>query len=185
MPHYRRLRTPGGTYFFTVVTHERRKMLCRDSPLQALRKGVNEVRTRHPFRVDAWVVLPDHLHCIWSLPENDDDYSKRWGMIKAGFTKRVQQAGWTSAAASADAPSRIRHREALVWQRRFWEHQIRDQEDFNRHCDYIHYNPVKHGLVHDPKKWEYSTLHRFIQQGLREEGWGDAIPDRVLAMELE
>jgi len=106
-------------------------------------------------------------------------------MIKAGFTKRVYKAGWKLSKENAETASRVKHREAFLWQWRFWEHQIRGQEDFNRHCDYIHYNPVKHGLVDDPKKWEYSTLHRFIRHGLYEQEWGDAIPDVVLAMEIE
>ena len=171
MPKYRRLRTPGGTYFFTVVTHERKRILCKNVARQALRAAIEEVRTRYPFRVEAWVLLPDHLHCVWSLPEGDHDYSKRWGMIKAGFTKRVHKAGWTAAAEGFEADSRVKHRDAFVWQRRFWEHQIRGQEDFNRHCDYIHYNPVKHGLVDDPRKWEYSTVHAFIWNVLYEEDW--------------
>jgi len=185
MPNCRRLKTPGGTYFFAVVTHKRKRILCEVFARQALRAAIEEAGTRYPFRVEAWVLLPDHLHCIRSLPEGDADYSRRWGMIKAGFTKREQKAGLIVAAEDPEAASRIRHGDAFVWQRRFWEHQIRGQDDFNRHCDYIHYNPVKHGLVDDPKEWEYSTVHKFIRNGFYEENWGDSIPSVVLAMEVE
>jgi putative transposase len=185
MPNYRRLRTPGATYFFTVVTYARRRILCESFARQALRAAINEVRDQHPFRVEAWVLLPDHLHCVWRLPVGDDDYSKRWGLIKAGFTKTVRQTGWVFGSGPGFPASRARNREASTWQRRFWEHQIRDEEDFRRHCDYIHYNPVKHGLVDDPKKWQCSTIHQFIQKGLYEDNWGDSVESTIAVMELE
>ncbi len=189
MSNYRRFKTSGGTYFFTVATYNRQEILCKPQSRNALRDAIEAVRALLPFHIDAWVLLPDYLHCIWTLPEGDADFSKRWGTIKTSFTKKV---GWALPTNKIAMPtnkkysiSRIRHRDANIWQRRFWEHQIRDQEDFNRHCDYIHYNPVKHGLVGDPKKWEYSTIHRFIQKGLYSKHWGDSITDDIISMGLE
>jgi len=125
-----------------------------------------------PFEIDAWVLMPDHLHCIWTLPAGDSDYSKRWGLIKAAYTKRVGKA--LTDKAQAENASRLKHREQLVWQRRFWEHRIRDEKDFEAHCDYIHYNPVKHGQVRAPKDWAYSTFRRYVEQGIYSEDWGSA-----------
>ena len=168
MPDYCRARLSGGTYFFTVVTYQRRPFLtdpvCRD----ALRAAIRKTRQNYPFTVDAWVLLPDHLHCIWTLPPDDHDFSKRWGLIKATFTKRVR-------AHTEDpnvSPSRRRRREATVWQRRFWEHQIRDERDLRRHMDYIHFNPVRHGLVDSVRAWPFSTFHRFVKQGIYSADWG-------------
>lgn len=119
------------------------------------------------------MLLPDHLHCVWELPEGQLDYSVRWALIKKGFTKRIK--------GHIETPlpnlSRIKHRESAVWQRRFWEHQIRDEADFRRHCDYIHYNPVKHGLADSPKAWKYSTFYRYVKEGLYPEDWGGAGAD--------
>jgi len=144
MPNYRRSTTTGATYFFTVVTHRRQPILVQPESRKILRQVIEEVKQQHPFTIDAWVLLPDHLHCMWTLPEGDADYSKRWGMIKARYTKQ------TKPIFSCDMQlnnSKQRHRESAIWQRRFWEHQIRDETDFQRHADYIHYNPVKHGLT--------------------------------------
>jgi putative transposase len=185
MPNYRRLKTPGATYFFTVVTFKRQMILCDSLSLKLLRNAIEEVKQLLPFRINAWVLLPDHMHCLWTLPEGDCDYSKRWGKIKSTFTKKMKAVGWAPSTKLKASPSRIKHREFVIWQRRFWEHQIRSQQDFNRHCDYIHYNPVKHGLVEDPKKWEYSTVHRFIKKGLYSEKWCDSEEDEVREMNLE
>lgn len=168
MPNYRRSREGTG-YFFTVVTDRRRPILCRDECRRALRRVIGETGERLPFLIDAWVLLPDHLHCIWTLPEGDADYSKRWGLIKAGVTRLVSTLTSDGEPASE---SRRRHREGAVWQRRFWEHTIRDERDFAAHCDYVHYNPVKHGLVAAPKDWPWSTFHRFVAQGLYPKEWG-------------
>jgi len=185
MPNYRRLKSAGATYFFTVVTYER-QMIFRDSlSLKLLRNAIEEVKQLLPFRINAWVLLPDHLHCLWTLPEGDCGYSKRWGKIKSTFTKKMKAVGWAQPTNVKTSPSRIKHREFVLWQRRFWEHQIRNQQDFNRHCDYIHYNPVKHGLVEDPKQWEYSTVHRFIKIGIYSENWCDSIEGKVREMDLE
>lgn len=167
MPSYVRVRE-GNTYFFTVVTHKRQPILCDDVCTSALRKSIEKVRRAHPFDIKAWVLLPDHLHCIWELPADDKDYSKRWGMIKKDFTERVKDR----LEFEEPSASRIKHREHAMWQRRFWEHSIRDEEDFKNHCDYIHYNPVKHGLVKNVKDWEYSTFHRYVKNGYYEESWG-------------
>ena len=169
MPRYKRT-YEGSTYFFTVVTHERRPFLCAPPSRRLLREAVDEVRTSHPFVVDAWVLLPDHLHCIWTMPDGDAGYSTRWGLIKAGFSKRMNKAaGHAPPAVNA---SRDRHRESAYWQRRFWEHMIRGQADYNAHMDYVHFNPVKHGLVSAPKDWAYSSFHRLAEQGVYDIEWG-------------
>jgi putative transposase len=155
MPNYRRARE-GSTYFFTVVTFARRPFLCSEESRAALRMAVAETRTSHPFVVEAWVLLPDHLHCIWRLPEGDMDYSVRWGLIKRGFTRRIRDA----MELPGRNASREKHREAAAWQRRFWEHMVRDEGDCEAHSDYLHYNPVKHGLVAAPKDWPFSTFHK-------------------------
>ena len=169
MSNYRRTRAEGGTYFFTVVTYRRRPLLTLPESRIALRSAIEEMRSQHPFTIEAWVLLPDHLHCIWRLPAGDNDYSKRWGLIKAGFTKKTkhlfQRDEWMN-------DSKTRHREATIWQRRFWEHQIRDEIDYQAHMDYIHFNPVKHGLVSNVNEWPYSTFHRYVREGVYGIGWG-------------
>ncbi len=144
MSNYRRERLPGGMFFFTLVAAGRRPILTTDVARTWLRGVIGEVRCEYPFAVEAWVLLPDHLHCIWTLPDGDMNFSKRWGLIKAGFSKRAK--GMLDDK-SLDSVSRIKHRESTIWQRRFWEHRIRDEEDYRRHMDYIHFNPVKHGLA--------------------------------------
>jgi putative transposase len=168
MPNYRRAKTGGATYFFTVVTYQRQPLLCIDERRTALKEVVSEIARRHPFTVDAWVLLPDHLHCIWTLPEGDSDYSTRWALIKKDFTKNIGK----TASSHLPNQSRKQHREGTVWQRRFWEHQIRDDIDYKNHMDYIHFNPVKHKLAESPKDWPHSTFHRLVAQGLYEADWG-------------
>jgi putative transposase len=169
MPNYRRATTPGAVYFFTVVTHRRRPILTRPDSVVTLREAIRDTRLTLPFEILAWVLLPDHLHCLWRLPVGDRDFSKRWGLIKAGFSKRI--AG-TLPETEGPIPSRLAHRERAVWQRRFWEHQIRGEEDMRRHMDYIHYNPVRHGHVERVGDWPYSTFHRCVRQGVYPEAWG-------------
>lgn len=169
MPNYKRAHE-STTYFFTVVTHERQPFLCTEQSRRFLRESTNEVRASHPFKIDAWVLLPDHLHCIWTLPEGDTAYSIRWGMIKAKFSGMLNKD--LREAHPAKSPSRASRRESLYWQRRFWEHAIRDQKDYNAHMDYIHFNPVKHGLVSAPKDWEYSSFRRLVEQGTYDRKWG-------------
>jgi len=159
MPEYRRLFLPGGTYFFTLVTNFRRPILTAESARAALRTAMHSVRARHPFNVDAIVLLPDHLHCLWTLPPGDEDYSTRWRLIKSAFTMNYLAAGETETARS---DSRKKQNERGVWQRRFWEHTVRDETEFERLCDYIHYNPVKHAHATCPHAWPYSTFDRFV-----------------------
>ncbi len=151
MTGYRRNRLPGGCYFFTVVLADRKSdLLVRQ--IDHLRDAVRKTRQRLPFHIDAWAVLPDHLHCVWTLPEGDANYSTRWQSIKTGFSRQVPHGEPRSA-------SRVAKKERGIWQRRFWEHTIRDEEEYRAYCDYIHFNPVKHGLVNDPADWPYSTYH--------------------------
>ena len=169
MPNFRRARMPGGTFFFTVVTYKRQRFLTQLECRNILREVINGVKKQHPFTIDGWVLLPDHIHCIWSLPEGDNDFSKRWGLIKAGFSKRskglLHRDQWMTAA-------KRKYRETTIWQRRFWEHMIRGQNDFNTHMDYLHFNPVKHGLVKCVKNWPYSTFHRCVKKGFYQPDWG-------------
>jgi len=138
---YRRAKTPGATYFFTVVTFRRRKILCEPENLKLLRAAIEKIRNSHPFTIDAFVLLPDHLRCIWTLPPDDADYSIRWNRIKGYVSAHCAEQYRTARSASQQ------HKRAQTfWQPRFWEHQIRDGRDFEKHCDYIHWNPVKHGV---------------------------------------
>jgi putative transposase len=172
MPTYLRLRTPGGTFFFTVVTFQRRRLFANPKNHEILSEIITEVQKDYPFTMDAWVFLPDHLHCLWTLPPEEADYSKRWGLIKARFTKAIAKEQGRSALLTG---SRIRHGESTIWQRRFWEHQIRDERDLHVHLDYIHYNPVKHGLVDSPGKWPYSSFREFVSRNLYPDNWGENI----------
>ena len=158
MPNYRRNFRPGGTFFFTVNLLERdRDLLVRH--VDVLREAVRTVRAARQFEIVAWVVLPEHQHCIWTLPPCDTDYSERWRLIKLLFSRALPKGERISA-------SRCAQGERGIWQRRFWEHTIRDERDLNNHIDYIHYNPVKHGYVASPADWPHSSIHRFIEQGL-------------------
>lgn len=165
--HYRRARTTGGTYFFTVVTHNRRKFLCTPENITLLRFAFKKVMERHPFTIDAIVVMPDHLHILWTLPDGDSNYSIRWSLIKREFSRSCNDECKGELSAS-----RVARKELAVWQHRFWEHEIRDEEDFERHADYIHYNPVKHGVAKLPSAWEYSSFHRYVREGVYPVDWG-------------
>jgi putative transposase len=173
VPNYRRHYVPGGTYFFTVVTHERRPLFETDEAATLLRTAMREVRAKRPFEVLAIALLPDHLHCVWALPEADADYSTRWRQIKEAFTRSFLGGGGTEGASSA---SRQRHHERAVWQRRFWEHTCRDQDDLNRCIDYIHWNPVKHGLVARVSAYRRSSFHRHVAEGVYPPDWGGVDP---------
>jgi putative transposase len=162
MSYYRRANDPGGCYFFTVVTFRRRSFLTDDLARDCLRHAWRTVRERRPFELVALCLLPNHLHCIWRLPPDDADFSTRWASIKAIFTREYLQCGGTDAVRN---PSHLRRQDAAVWQRRFWEHQIRDEVDLSRHINYIHFNPIKHGLVTDPADWPWSTYHRYLREG--------------------
>ena len=133
-----------------------------------LREAFNTVQHQRSFQIDAMVILPDHLHCLWTLPVDNADYSTRCRVIKSYFTRRCSPALKT---ARLDA---LRHkREQTVWQQRYWEHQIRDESDFERHCDYIHYNPVKHGLAAQVADWPHSSSHRFVRDGIYPLDWAE------------
>ena len=160
---YRRARFEGGYYFFTVVTYDRRRFLTDERARDCLKAAWDDTQQRSPFEVVAVCRLPNHLHCVWRLPEGDEDYSLRWARIKAGFSRRYLRAGGTE---SRQSESRRGKRERGVWQRRFWEHRIRDETDLQRHIDYVHFNPVKHELVEQIADWRWSSFHRYIREGL-------------------
>lgn len=159
MSNYRRVWCPGGTYFFTVNLLQRQENDLLVRHIDLLRAVVISVRRAHPFVIHGWVVLPDHLHCVIELPQGDADYATRWRLIKMGFSKGLSQTEKRSAA-------RMRRGERGIWQRRYWEHLIRDERDFNAHRDYVHINPVKHDLVKCVADWPYSTFHKLVEQGV-------------------
>jgi putative transposase len=171
MSWYRRANQKGGTYFFTVITYNRQPILPTDLGRSCLHQAVTVTRKNHPFKMEAICLLPDHLHCIWRLPEDNNVFSVRWASIKALFSKRYLKEGGKERSRSS---SRQRSGEAAIWQRRFWEHLIRDQKDHARHMDYIHYNPVKHGLVQNVKDWPWSTFHRYVKDEIYESNWGSS-----------
>jgi putative transposase len=154
---YRRSRTSGGTYFFTVNLADRSSRLLVER-IDLLRSAVRNVKQRHPFDIHAWVVLPEHLHALWTLPPGDADFSTRWMLIKATFSREIND-------------SRRSKGERGIWQRRFWEHQIRDDADLERHIDYMHINPVKHGHVIGAADWAHSSIHRYIRSGIVASDW--------------
>ena len=154
--HYIRDKTPGATFFFTLVTNQRRPLFTDPAHVDTLRQVTKRVMARYPFTIDAAVVLPDHLHCLWTLPEGDGDHSTRWKLIKADFTRAIKG-------------------DASPWQRRYWEHRIRDDDDLSRHLDYIHFNPVRHGLCSAPWEWPYSSFNKWVQRGMYPPTW--VLPD--------
>lgn len=171
MSDYRRFFVPGGTYFFTIVTQHRRHLFATDGNVNRLRDAVRDVQQTLPFTIDAAVVLPDHLHFIWSLPPGDRNYSQRIGMIKVGFTRALRSVDHHEHTPSGSS-SRRKHRESDVWQRRFWEHVVRDEDEFEAYFDYVHYNPVKHQHAVCPHQWAASSFHRWVKAGVYEDGWG-------------
>jgi putative transposase len=170
MPNYRRPFVPGGAFFFTVTTARRQPVLTHPAMLTALRDAVRETRRALPFTVVAWVVLPDHLHTIWELPPGDPDFSLRWAHIKQAVTRVYSEMPFALKTRSL---SRIRRREGTLWQRRFWEHRIRDEIDLVQHVEYIHYNPVKHGYVSLLRDWPRSTFHKYVRSCIYPQQWGD------------
>lgn len=163
MPQYARAFVPGGSFFFTGALLERRRTLLVDH-VDLLRTSFAHVRATRPFAIEAIVVLPDHLHCIWTLPEDDADFSVRWSLIKSAFSRGLPKD-------ERRRDSRTRRGERGIWQRRFWEHVIRDERDFRNHVDYIHINPVKHRLAARAIDWPYSSIHRYVRDGLCEPEW--------------
>jgi putative transposase len=164
---YRRALVPGGTYFFTLNAAVRRSRLLIDN-IEQLRAAFRRARLTHPFTIDAIVILPDHLHAIWTLPDGDADFGLRWRLIKARFSHALPHGEQISQ-------SRLRKAERGIWQRRYWEHVIRDEADLARHLDYIHFNPVKHGYVDKPGDWPYSSFHRMVRLGIYPRDWANPI----------
>jgi putative transposase len=168
MSNYRRAFQPGGTFFFTLVTYRRARFLCSELARDLLRDAIQAVRRKRPFIIDAMVLLPDHLHALWTLPYGDFDFSTRFAVLKKHFTDHwLAGGGWEGTTSS----SRQQNRRRGVWQRRFWEHTIRDQTDFINHLHYIHYNPVKHGHATCPHAWPYSTFQRHVRQNTYPADW--------------
>lgn len=179
MPNWRRAYVPGGTFFFTLVTDNRAPILAHAPGRPLLGSLLHRCQLRWPFTINAIVLLPDHLHAIWSLPPGDTAYPKRWGWIKKEFTK-----GWLQLGGSEQVVSRGRQRDGRrgVWQPKYWEHTIEDEDDFERHFDYIHFNPVKHGHVRCPRDWPWSSFHRWVDAGVYDRNWAcgsdsQAVPD--------
>jgi len=178
MSRYRRAAS-GTSFFFTVVAFRRRPILCDPPIVAALREAIGSVRRRRPFAIDAWVHMPDHLHCIWTLPDGDAGFSQRWSEIKAHVSRscaRDYPDGRLSGAMR-------RKRAAAIWQRGFWEHRIRNDEDFSQHLDYIHINPVRHGLVGHASLWPYSSFARLVRAGVYAADW--AGPAQMLELSWE
>jgi putative transposase len=163
VPDYRRLRIPGGCYFFTVNLRDRRSNLLV-TRIDTLRAAIKRVQLLMPFHIDACVVLPDHIHAIWTFPEGDAAFSARWQAIKMAFSKAIEPG-------EALSTSRAMRGERGIWQRRFWEHAIRDEQDYTAHVDYVHFNPVKQGLAATAAAWPHSTFHRAVAQGLYPRSW--------------
>jgi putative transposase len=170
MPNYRRAFVPGGCWFFTVNLLDRRRSLLTEN-IGALREAIRIVKARHPLTIDAMVILPDHIHAVWTLPPGDTDFSLRWRLIKISFAQAIPKTERRSEV-------RRQRGERGIWQRRFWEHLIRDEEDFCRHVEYCYINPVKHGLVSRVCDWPHSSFHRDVRAQLFPEDWaGDVAVD--------
>lgn len=159
---YRRNRVAGGTYFFTVALKDRSSRRLVEY-VNELRSAVNYVKRKRPFHIDAMVVMPDHMHAIWTLPPGYDDYAGRWRLIKSRFTQALLRVGVNMRRNKKGGYD--------LWQRRFWEHTVRNEKDLERHVDYIHYNPIKHGWVQQVCEWPYSTFHRYVRNGIYPLDW--------------
>jgi putative transposase len=169
MSRYRRAKIEGGTFFFTVTLADRSSdLLVRH--IDRLRQIYRSIEQSHPFETIAICVLPVHLHAVWSLPSGDADFPLRWSLIKSGFSRGL-------SAAVTPTASKLRKRERGIWQRRYWEHAIRDDADLARHIDYIHFNAVKHGYVSRASDWPHSTFHRYVKRGLLPGDWGGDLRD--------
>lgn len=165
MTDYRRIYAPGSTWFFTVNLLERQNNNLLVEKIDLLRNAFSYVKKRKSFTINAVVIMPDHLHCVWTLPDNDTDYSSRWSLLKSYFSRSIPKNEHINK-------NRIKRRERGIWQRRFWAHWIVDQNDFNQHIEYIHWNPVKHGYVARVIEWQYSSFHRYVEQGIYPANWG-------------
>jgi len=169
MATFRRDATPGSTWFFTAVTGDRRPWLACRTAIACLREAMATTKRLHPFGIIAAVVLPDHVHMLWQLPEGDAEYGTRWALIKRATAKALQARN--AAPRFVPRRSQARRHESGLWQRRFWEHRIRDDADLQRHVDYIHYNPVKHGYAARASDWPCSSIHRYIGLGWIDANW--------------
>jgi putative transposase len=172
MPEYRRHRIPGGTYFITIVTYQRQPILTLPKSREILRCTWKTVQSRYPFSTDAICLLPDHIHTLITLPENDGDFPKRISEIKRIFSREFHLYNRNQVEKNL---SRIKRRENTLWQRRYWDHIIRDEQDLNNHINYIHYNPVKHGLTTSVIDWPWSSFHRYVKAGIYEWDWGSDV----------
>ncbi len=177
MSHYRRARTPGGSFFFTVVTERRQKILTNADVRCALREGIQQVRQTLPFNIDGWVLLPDHMHCIWTLPADDADFSTRWRMVKRHVTVACGKHYFRPELMTA---RRTEKQCGTLWQPRYWEHCLREDEDVRAHLDYLHWNPVKHGLVEHVAEWPWSSFHRYAASGVYSRDWGGSVANDKL-----
>src|SRR3989304_5863907 len=173
MSDYRRHYLPSGTLFFTAVTHHRRPILWAAMARRCLREALETVRADWSIELVAIVLLPEHLHTVWTLPPGDARYPIRWKRIKEEFTRRYLKAGGEEIMPSR---SRLRHAERGIWQRRYWEHAVRDEEDLKRCVDYVHWNPKKHGHLANVRDWRWSSFHRFVRLGEYTAGWGAGDP---------
>lgn len=177
MPEYRRSKEPGGTFFFTLVTFNRIPLFASPKNYENLRSAWKDVQTRHPFETIAVCVLPDHIHAIWKLPEGDADYPMRWKEIKRQFTREYLRYNKNGILRSE---SQQIQGEAAIWHRRYWEHTVRDEEDLNTHIDYVHINPLKHGLITRVSDWPWSSFHRYVRNGIYTDVWGGRIETKLL-----
>jgi len=168
MSNYRRDQTLGGTWFFTVVAYKRMPIFCEQEFRRSLKRAIQRAREKLPFKIDAWILLPDHLHCVWTLPDGDANFSHRWKMIKQ-YVSHDCQNHYRNLSNLTEA--KIQRRESAIWQRRFWEHKIRDEKDFLNHLNYIHYNPVKHGHCNKPSQWPYSSFQKYQAKGIYPKNW--------------
>ena len=171
MANYRRVWVPGGTYVFTVNLLERNRRLLVDH-IDLLRGAFAQACANRPFDMIAAVVLPDHLHCVWQLPIGDADNASRWSAIKAAFSRSLPTGEWRSARRAAKG-------ERGIWQRRYWEHLVRDDRDLVTHVDYVHFNPVKHRHVARVEDWPYSTFHRYVREGTLACDWAGTMDDTI------
>lgn len=169
---YRRAFLPGGSFFFTLVMVGRRPIFASEEAVDVLRDAFRSVRLSRPFELDAMVVLPDHLHCIWTLPPGDADFATRWRLVKTWFTKHCDPA-----LRLRQSHSQVARNEQALWQHRYWEHMLRDENDYARHVEYIHFNPVKHGLVLSAIDWPHSSLRRYVDAGIHPPDWGQGTMD--------
>ena len=164
MSNYRRSQQKGGSFFFTVALANRQSHLLIQY-IDYFKQAYRKVWQNYPFESVAVCVLPDHVHAIWTLPPDDCNYSLRWQLIKRYFSRHFN-------VSQTRSHSKIKYREKGIWQRRFWEHEIRDEQDLQRCIDYVHFNPVKHGYVARCIDWEYSTFHHYVRLGMLPENWG-------------